>query len=78
MRTAATEALQGTDQQVADFYASGQYQVAETYYRAEITKLANDGGASLKDQAKKALANGSTQALLTFLKNTQYSAAQQR
>ncbi|MFE9565910.1 hypothetical protein ACFYM0_32930 [Streptomyces sp. NPDC006487] len=59
---------------IRDFYTTGQHEAAKTDYRVEITKLSNEGSTSVKEAAKKALEDGTTKALLTFIKNTQFGA----
>lgn len=74
VRSGAIAALSGTAQQVRDFYTTGQYQVANADWRISIAKINNDGGPSVKEASKAALADGSPQAMRAFLSSGQYKA----
>ncbi|MGW7575676.1 polymorphic toxin-type HINT domain-containing protein [Streptomyces sp. NPDC054765] len=74
MRKGAAEALQGSDQQVSDFYTTGQYDVAVTDYAVRVSQINNAGGPGVKEASKVALANGKGKVLAAFISNGQYAA----
>ncbi|MHC3389636.1 polymorphic toxin-type HINT domain-containing protein [Streptomyces lavendulocolor] len=74
IRQGAVEALKGTPQQIADFYTTGQYVVGEDDLTVAVSRIHSTGGVSVKEDAEKALANGSGKVLATFLEVGQYPA----
>ncbi|MEV6950979.1 polymorphic toxin-type HINT domain-containing protein [Streptomyces sp. NPDC051183] len=74
IRAGAVEALKGNTQQISDFYTTGQYAVGADDLAVAVSKVNNDGGDSVKKDAKAALADGSGKALATFLEVSQYGA----
>ncbi|MGW5002531.1 DddA-like double-stranded DNA deaminase toxin [Streptomyces hydrogenans] len=74
VRTAATEALKGTLDQVEAFYSTGQYTVGAADMAVAVTAIHDKGGVGVKEAALAALDDGSGKALARFLEVTQYSA----
>ncbi|WP_443059923.1 polymorphic toxin-type HINT domain-containing protein [Streptomyces sp. NBC_00467] len=74
VRKGASEALEGTPEQITAFYTDGQYTVGETDLAVAVSKANNFGGISVKEASKAALKDGSGKALAAFLEVGQYSA----
>ncbi|MFG2395225.1 hypothetical protein ACGFYF_41180 [Streptomyces lavendulae] len=74
IRQGAVEALKGTPQQIADYYAKGQYETGKDDLAVAVSKANNTGGPSVKEASKAALATGNGKDLATFLEIGQYAA----
>ncbi|MGW3275999.1 polymorphic toxin-type HINT domain-containing protein, partial [Streptomyces kronopolitis] len=64
----------GSDQQVSDFYTTGQYDVAATDYAVRVSRINYGGGPGVKEASKVALADGKGKVLAAFISNGQYAA----
>ncbi|MFI0242927.1 polymorphic toxin-type HINT domain-containing protein [Streptomyces sp. NPDC016845] len=71
VRSAASEALNGSPEQIEAFYASGQYEAGFTDMRVDVARLAETGGSGVSEAAKAALL-GSGKTYATFLNVGQY------
>ncbi len=74
VRNSAQEALKGSDQQIRDFYTSGQYTAGGADYSVRVSQINNDGGPGVKEASKAALASKDPKDLVAFIDNGQYVA----
>ncbi|MFE6134408.1 ALF repeat-containing protein, partial [Streptomyces sp. NPDC056437] len=74
VREGAAAALKGTPEQIAAFYADGQYTIGHTDLEVAVSKVNNFGGISVKEASKIALKDGSGKALAAFMEVGQYTA----
>lgn len=74
VRTAATQALTKTPEQVTAFLRSGQYDAARTENRVKVLQVMSVGGTSVNEAGKKALETNTPESLLGFLNRGQHEA----